>query len=108
VLVVGAVLGGAAGGEGAFLVEDGGEVAQELAGVVPGGLVLVVAWAFELLEVEDELAVGDGQLPGAVASWRPGVGQGQAGLLRCLLSWRARAGCLLAGVLRAVAPARSA
>lgn len=54
-LVVGAVLGGAAGGEGAFGVQHAGEVAKVLAGVVTGCLIAVVAGAVEVLELENDL-----------------------------------------------------
>jgi len=77
VLVIAGPVRGAAGEEGAFLVQHRGEVLQELAGVVRGGLVLVVAGPGEGLEGEVELAVGDGELPGALAAWRPLIYLGQ-------------------------------
>src|ERR1700678_706311 len=77
VLVVAAAVRGAAGGEGAFLVEDRCEVPEVLAGVVGGGLVLVVAGPGEGLEGEVEFPAGDGELPGAQAAWRPLIYLGQ-------------------------------
>jgi hypothetical protein len=58
VFVVGPLFGRAAGAEGAFLVEDGGQVTEVLAGVVSGGLVPVVARSGERFEVEVEVASG--------------------------------------------------
>src|ERR1700677_359276 len=77
VLVVAAAVRGPAGGEGAFLVQDRCEVPEVLAGVVGGGLVLVVAGPGEGLEGEAEFPVGDGELPGAQAARRPGAYLGE-------------------------------
>ncbi len=53
-LVVGAVLGGAAGREGAFGVQHPGEMTQVLSGVVAGRLMSVVAVAVEVFEFKDD------------------------------------------------------
>jgi len=77
VLVIAGPVRGAAGEEGAFLVQHRRQVPQELAGVVGGGLVLVVAGPGQGLEGEGQFPVGDGELPGAQAAWRPLIYLGQ-------------------------------
>jgi hypothetical protein len=66
VFIVGLVVRGAAGRERALGVEYCRQVFQVHAGIVPGGLVLVIAVLIEVLEGEDDDPVAVLVLPGAV------------------------------------------
>src|SRR5207302_2755463 len=66
-----------AGGVRARVVEHRGEVLEVRAGVVAAGLVFVVAWAGEVVELEDDRPAAVGVAPGAMAAWRAAVDQGQ-------------------------------